>query len=285
MKKAISWLYKRIISYIRQYLGYIFVCVIVAIICAWTIVNWFEHKYNSYDFCGLTVGDILNYVAATFGAIATFILGIVAYKQNNRLHKMEDNNYIANNSCMVVIEEILLEKNFQNTVEYNKYAGQVLVECDNNSHNKSGFIIKMQLKKIDQSVMGIPFLIRISKFNLFVCDQNDLKILDTFDFNNDREGYTCVAILENGYRLECHMLMSKDKIESYLNKVLSCSNTIMIEMDLNIITDKYVMTKCRCRSYFTNSSNGDYIMYKSNNAMTFFLGHEITNRNNIKILS
>jgi hypothetical protein len=40
------------------------------------------------------------------GAISTFILSLVAYKQNEKLQRIEDNNYIASNSCMVLIDKI-----------------------------------------------------------------------------------------------------------------------------------------------------------------------------------
>ena len=51
-------------------------------------------------------GDALNYVAAMTGAISTFVLSLIAYKQNEKLQQMEDHNYIAANSCMILINQV-----------------------------------------------------------------------------------------------------------------------------------------------------------------------------------
>ena len=56
-----------------------------------------------------TAGDALNYVAAMAGAISTFVLSLIAYKKNEKLQQMEDNNYIAANSCMILINQVYVK--------------------------------------------------------------------------------------------------------------------------------------------------------------------------------
>lgn len=53
----------------------------------------FKIKTNGLLSAEWSAGDALNYVASMFGAISTFVLSIVAYKQNEKLQKLEDNNY------------------------------------------------------------------------------------------------------------------------------------------------------------------------------------------------
>ena len=51
----------------------------------------------------------LNYAASIFGAVGTIILGYVAYKQNDRLQEMENNNYISNFSSTIMLKGISAE--------------------------------------------------------------------------------------------------------------------------------------------------------------------------------
>ena len=50
--------------------------------------------------------DALNYIATVLAFIGTFFLGLVAWKQNTDLKKIETNMFIANNSCEVFLESI-----------------------------------------------------------------------------------------------------------------------------------------------------------------------------------
>ena len=53
--------------------------------------------------------DALNYIATVLAFIGTFFLGLVAWKQNTDLKKIETNMFIANNSCEVFLESIELK--------------------------------------------------------------------------------------------------------------------------------------------------------------------------------
>ena len=51
----------------------------------------------------------LNYIATTLAFIGTFILGLIAWKQNTDLQKIETSRFIADNSCEVFLESIQLK--------------------------------------------------------------------------------------------------------------------------------------------------------------------------------
>lgn len=57
-----------------------------------------------------------------------------------------------------------------------------------------------------------------------------------------------------------------------------------IEIEFNIVTDKYVMTKCKCRAYCDYQNNNGVVTWKSRKQMVFFYGHELKNRNEIQVL-
>lgn len=53
--------------------------------------------------------DALNYIATMLAFIGTFFLGLVAWKQNTDLQKVETNTFIANNSCEAFLHSIQLK--------------------------------------------------------------------------------------------------------------------------------------------------------------------------------
>ena len=77
-----------------------------ALIIAFVVNILFKIKTDGLFSADWSAGDALNYVGSMVGAISTFILSLVAYKQNEKLQRIEDNNYIASNSCMVLIDKI-----------------------------------------------------------------------------------------------------------------------------------------------------------------------------------
>ena len=82
--------------------------IIIAIILSFGLNVLFKVHTDGIFSAEWGAGDALNYAASMFGAAGTIILGYVAYKQNDRLQEMEDNNYIANYSSMVLMNNIYI---------------------------------------------------------------------------------------------------------------------------------------------------------------------------------
>lgn len=77
------------------------VTILIAILLAFGLNVLFKVHTDGIFSAEWEAGDALNYVASIFGAVGTIILGYVAYKQNDRLQEMENNNYIANYSSKI----------------------------------------------------------------------------------------------------------------------------------------------------------------------------------------
>ena len=82
------------------------VIILIAIILAFGLNALFKVHTNGIFSAEWGAGDALNYAASIFGAVGTIILGYVAYKQNDRLQEMENNNYIANSSLRILFSFI-----------------------------------------------------------------------------------------------------------------------------------------------------------------------------------
>lgn len=59
------------------------------------------------------------------------MLSLVAYGQNGKLKEIENNNYIATNSCMVLIDKIQIRHKADMPVNYELHKEQILKETDN----------------------------------------------------------------------------------------------------------------------------------------------------------
>lgn len=262
-------------------IGLCFIC--GSLVVAFIVNILFKIKTEGVFSAEWMAGDALSYVGTMIGALSTFALGLVAYKQNEKLHDMEEHNYIATNSCMVLIDEIKIKPKANIPVNFELHTEQILIESDNKDEVPSGYTIEVKLKKIDASVQATPSLIYVSKCTLFVGDGERNTLGSDIWADNMRDGYTRMAIQESGIAFNCKLLVSRDKQKKFENDIKREKNKLTVEIEFHVITDKYVMTKCKCRAYCTYQNNCDAVIWKSNNPMVFFYGHELQNRNEIQV--
>ncbi len=228
-----------------------------------------------------SAGDFLNYIGTMIAAISTFVLGIIAYKQNERLQKLEDNNYIATNSCMVIIDEIRITPRVDIPIDYNLHAEQILKEKDNVEKMPSGYKVEVRIKKIDSFSQGTPSLVYVPECCLLVGDGESNALLDYIWVENIRKGYTRTAILENDMSFNCTLLVERSNQEKFEKAIKTKNNKLLVEMWFYIITDKYVMTKCKCRAYCDYLCINSAVSWKSEKPMVFFYGHEMMDKEEI----
>ena len=69
------------------------VIIFIAILVAFVLNLLFKIHTNGLFAAEWNAGDALNYVASIFGALGTIVLGCVAYKQNDKIKELENNNY------------------------------------------------------------------------------------------------------------------------------------------------------------------------------------------------
>lgn len=266
---------------------YILICcgsISGVLIIAFIVNALFKVQTNGLFRAEWSAGDALNYAGTMFGAISTFVLSLVAYKQNDKLQKLEDNNYIASNSCMVLIDKIQIKSRAYIPVNFELHGEQILNEKDNNDKISSGYKVEINLKKIDESIQATPSLIHASKCTLFVGNKEERTLESAIWTENIRDGFTRVAIYNSGIAFNCEILLAKDKQEKFEKDIKTEKNSLTIEIELEIITDKYVMTRCKCRAYCDYLNDSGKITWNSRNPMVFFYGHELKNRKEIQVL-
>ncbi len=229
-----------------------------------------------------SAGEALNYVAVILGAVGTFTLGYIAYKQNDRLQEMERNNYIANHSSMMLVKEIAINQVANVPVNWEIHSEQIVVEKNAKIEDyNAGYKMTFTAEKIGES---IPSLVHIRQCNINCSDRSG-KNLEAYLFGeNYSTVFSRVAIHKDGvFMFEITFVMDKEKRKSFEEAIKQDAYEVIVEMIFDIVTDKNVATKCKCRSYCVAKSDNQNITWSGNDPMVFFYGHSFIDDNSIVI--
>lgn len=235
--------------------GIIITTIITIIICFVAVplgVNYAFRHVAPVDILAARweASDALNYIATTLAFIGTFFLGLVAWKQNTDLQKMEMNMFIANNSCEVFLESIQLKSLNQTACNIDtQYTESVVVEEHIQRSNYSSFQIEICLKRKS----GCPTQVRVNEMLIRIYDGKDTILTSTKRYDDT---FNRIAITENHNRFNVIVLLkpeTKKKIIDHLNG--NCK--IMIDMKIELVSACYVSTQVECRGDFIKSISND----------------------------
>lgn len=226
--------------------------VITAIICFVAVplgVNYAFRHVAPTDILAARweAADALNYIATTFAFIGTFFLGLVAWKQNTDLQKMETNIFIANNSCEVFLESIQL-KSF-NQIACNldtEHMESIVAEEGIQGCDYRSFQIEVCLKRKS----GYSTQVRVNDMLIFIGDETTTIPIWTKRYDDT---FNKIAITENYNRFNVTVLLkpeTKKRIINHLNN--NCK--IMVDMNIELVSVSYVSTKVKCRGDFIKSN-------------------------------
>lgn len=244
---------KQYIERMKHRKGIIITTIITAIICFIVVplgVNYAFHHEAPVDMLAARweASDALNYIATTLAFIGTFFLGLVAWKQNTDLQKIETNMFIANNSCEVFLESIQL-KNL-NQIECNldtEHMESIVVEEGIQGCNYGSFQIEICLKRKS----GYSTQVRVNDMLIFIGDEETTIPIWTKRYDDT---FNKIAITEKYNRFKVTVLLkpeTKKKIIDHLND--NCK--IMIDMKIELVSASYVSTQMKCRGEFIKSNS------------------------------
>ena len=244
---------KQYIERMKHRKGIIITTIITAIICLIVVplgVNYAFHHEAPVDMLAARweASDALNYIATTLAFIGTFFLGLVAWKQNTDLQKIETNMFIANNSCEVFLESIQL-KNL-NQIECNldtEHMESIVVEEGIQGCNYGSFQIEICLKRKS----GYSTQVRVNDMLIFIGDEETTIPIWTKRYDDT---FNKIAITEKYNRFKVTVLLkpeTKKKIIDHLND--NCK--IMIDMKIELVSASYVSTQMKCRGDFIKSNS------------------------------
>lgn len=112
--------------------------------------------------------DVLNYIAMALAFIGTFFLGLISWKQNTDLQRIEINTFIANNSCEVFLDSIRLKNLDQVACNLdNEHMESIVAEEDIQGCNYGNFQIEISLKRKS----GYSTQVRVNDMLIFMGDE------------------------------------------------------------------------------------------------------------------
>lgn len=192
--------------------------------------------------------DALNYIATILAFIGTFFLGLVAWKQNTDLQKIETNMFIANNSCEVFLESIQLKSLNQIACNLDtEHMESIVVEEDIQGCDYGSFEIEICLKRKS----GYSTQVRVNEMLIVIGDGKTTISIWTKRYDDT---FNKIAITENYNRFNVTVLLrpeTKKKIIDHLND--NCR--IMIDMKIELVSASYVSTQIKCRGEFVKSNS------------------------------
>lgn len=260
------------------------VVILIAIILAFGLNMLFKVHTDGIFSAEWGAGDALNYVASIFGAVATIILGYVAYRQNDRLQEMENNNYISNFSSSIMLNGIYAEVvNKKSTrIDPSEHCEQVIKEKDFQC-NKSYVAYKFTC---EAKIIGdvIPAFIHIRKCDISYSDETEKSMDDSIYGVNLLDNYSRLAI----YNQDCAMfeityLINCDKRDKFEKLFEHDKCTVIVEIEFDVVSIKNVLTKFKCRAYCKAKRECNEIKWSDDKPQLFFYGHDIVKLKDLKI--
>lgn len=189
-------------------------------------------------------GEMLGYTGAGFGALGTIYLGYVALNQNIRLLNLEESNYIAQNSCLVLLDGIKFRKIKRNLTNLQEHTEQVLF-CNSNPEDGNGsFSCEIRLKNI----INFPALVNVKELQIFTDSPNHTNNEQVnLHLVNPNNGYSRVAMLEKLSAFEVSVILNNEEKFLFVERVRDISCVLTVELTLNLVM-KEVMTAIKCHA-------------------------------------
>lgn len=196
--------------------------------------------------------------AGIISAGSTALLGGIAIWQNIRqqndnvenqsiLQRMEENNFIANFSSMILLDRISFDFPSGNQVNYNLHAEQLL-QIENDADNTLGcpaIAIIFVMKRINDS---IPTLVKVDRIVLFA-DAEKVDSTTLYVAQNFRDGFSSIAIKNEELLFSAKVLMTAGRIKTLKSELDALDKRVFIQAKLTLVSAEAVATECTCRSY------------------------------------
>ena len=229
--------------------------------------------------------DVLSFYGAALSAIGAIVLGIVAWKQNERLVKLEEDKLLSENACPILIDGIFIEK--LNTVACNlDYHDEQIVctkKADYSERYPSPSIV-FKAKYLENK----PSYVHIDRIKLLI-DHGKRKRL-IFDASSKSIDYTRVAISEKHSVFTATVIMSEEEKADILKTISSSRSGIIIDADLSVLSAGFVASNVHCRTslmcFDYDKDEKNYCRLKSREFLSpiyFWHGNEFVKKENIII--
>lgn len=229
-------------------------------------------------------GDALNYVGSIFGAFGTIVLGYIAYKQNDRLQELEKSNYIANNSSMILLNKVTVNPKAIIPVNWETEHTEQIISDKDLKEIKTGGFVGYKLNFEASYMSNIPALLHVQNCSIICSDEENKKIRITLFGENPFNTFSRIAIFkDNVIKFNVTFVIDSAKRNQFEETIKESVYNALVEMQFDIMTDKNVITKCKCRLNCKRNNENNIILWEDDEPMVFFYGHQLMKVDDLRI--
>ena len=138
-----------------QVLGWLIFGVIFLFVVIPIAINFLFQRQATVDIlvARWDAADALSYTAGALAFLGTMFLGWISWSQNNQLQRIETNSFIAQNSCMVLLESLSFKRLNQKVINLGtEHIEPIVVENGLKDFSYGSFLLTVQLKRLDRYV-------------------------------------------------------------------------------------------------------------------------------------
>lgn len=241
--------------------------------------------------------DVLGYFGEIVGAIGTIVLGIVAWlqniqmhKQNERLVKIEESNFLAQNAGSAVVNAIMVKGINQLATSLDNHAEQIVFSDAykglSSIFDSGSISFVCRLEPLDKA-QHIA-LVRVKRALVVIkgMDKTREKVLDMI---NESPEYSRVSISKDYDEFSITLMLSSKEKNEFVS-IAKEGTILIVDLYLTLLTDKYVATELQCSANL-ESTTWDKEQGISNVFSTkgdslprcFWKGAYVADRSNIKV--
>lgn len=216
-----------------------------------------------------SAGDVLGYAAGSLTFIGTMFLGWISWKQNYDLQIRQDESYIANNSCMVLIEKVVFHDLQRRVVNLPEHSEALL--CDDINAIRKNRYSTIECDITLKHIKNYPVVVRARRGLIQI--GNDMVALEKVD-----DFYTRLAIQNGESQFQLTIFLSSGNITKIKEAIQKGDYTIRINLVVELISNERVGTQLKLRSrLYKENADGTEINYQSQaeSSKVFWYGNGI----------
>lgn len=244
----------------------ILLVVVVVVFVIPVIINELYQVNDGY----ITVwngADVLSFYGAALGALGTIALGVVAWRQNDRLLKIEERNFFSENLSRLLITSLHIS-GFNSVACNLKLHTEQIVTSDRENYNDPMKCESFTLEFVVNTIENCQASLKIDRILLSVKEyggkQTDPIIIDA---ENIFEEHSCIAMSKDGFTFKCTCIVPT-KMKETLYSVIRKPSIIVVVVELQTVTVKQICTQWRLKAKLSHLESHEKGIYdfKLNNS-------------------
>ena len=264
-----------------QVLGWLIFGVIFLFVVIPIAINFLFQRQATVDIlvARWDAADALSYTAGALAFLGTMFLGGISWSPNNQLQRIETNSFIAQNSCMVLLESLSFKRLNQKVINLGtEHIEPIVVENGLKDFSYGSFSLTVQLKRLDRYAA----FVRVESLTMFLGEQ----AISVFVFAKAYDNcYSRIAISEETEAFELTVLLKPDTKRKVID-ALQQNCKIIVEIMVELVTANYVSTKIKCRGSFSKDnspekSQNDFVL-NGQSPMCFWFGNGVIDSKSVK---